>query len=150
MLKLTLCSLLLLCAGCALAPQRPILLNDGPRGVPASIELAEVVTGEFELNCMFKGGGSKAFVIYHLAGDQWRPMMTCNNGAGNHAPRQFVHANDPDSRRIITGWYVQGIVWKQCDIRGWTIDRDVKYLSCTTPDGYSSTLTCLVSQCTEP
>jgi hypothetical protein len=144
------CALLLLSAGCALAPPRPIVLDNGPRGVPASIELAEVVKGEFVLNCTFEGGGLKAFVIYHLAEDQWKPMKTCNNGAGNHAPRQFVHANDSDPRRIITGWYTADSIWKQCDIRGWTIEGNVKYLSCRTPDGYSSTLTCPINQCTEP
>lgn len=144
------CALLLLSAGCALAPPRPIVLDNGPRGVPANIELAEVVAGEFVLNCTFEGGGLQAFVIYHLAEDHWKPMMTCNNGIGRHAPRQFVHANDPDPRRIITGWYTQNSIWKQCDIKGWIIEGTIKYLSCKTPDGYSSTLTCPISQCAEP
>jgi len=150
MRKVILCLLMLLSAGCALAPPRPIVLDNGPRDVPASIEWAEVVTGEFVLNCTFEGGGLKAFVIYHFVEDRWKPMMVCNNGAGNRAPRQFVHANDPDPRRIITGWYVEGIVWKQCDIRGWKIEGNVKYLSCKTPDGYFSTLACPVSHCTPP
>jgi len=150
MRKVILCLLLLLSAGCALASPRPIALDNGPRDVPASAELAEVVTGEFVLSCLFEGGGLQAFVIYHFVEDRWKPMMVCNNGAGNRAPRQFVHANDPDPRRVITGWYTQNSIWKQCDIRGWKIEGDVKYLSCKTPDGYFSTLACPISHCTQP
>ena len=148
------CLLLLLCTACSPAPTitpTTTIPGAGPRGADVSIELGEEVRGAFELNCAFQGGGGRAIVLYYRqVNKEWRPMLSCNNGAGPHAPIQRVPAEDADTTRIMTGWYTEGSAWKQCDMRGWKRDEHSEFLSCRTPDGWAITFTCATGRCPKP
>src|SRR5439155_22411435 len=78
--------LLLLCVACGQASQtkaNTIVPGAGPRGVDMDTALAVAVNAPVDFRCSFQGGGKRAFVIYRVVSDQWKPMMSCNNGTGS-------------------------------------------------------------------
>nr|MBI3612921.1 hypothetical protein [Nitrospirota bacterium] len=152
MSRITIAVLFLLCVACGQASQAQagtIVSGAGPRGVDMNTALAVVVKAPVAFKCTFKGRGDQAFVAYHFVSNQWKPMRSCNNGAGPEIAGSLI-ADEPDSRRLITGWYNRGAGWKQCDIRGWKGDEKAPYLTCSMPDGSSSTFACIKGQCTKP
>lgn len=154
MSKITIAVLFLFCVACGQASQAhagTIVSGAGPRGVDMNTALAVEVRAPVEFTCSFSPKyGNKAFVMYHRVSNQWKPMRSCNNGAGNEAPPGSLAADNPDPRRLITGWYERNAVWKQCDIRGWKSDGKARYLACPEPDGSSSTFACIKGSCTKP
>jgi hypothetical protein len=152
MSKVTIAVLFLLFVACDQATQAiggTIVQRAGPKGADMNTALAASVKAPLEFRCVFKGRGDQAFVMYHLVANQWKAMQSCNNGAGPAAEGSLL-ANEPDPRRLITGWYNQGAGWKQCDIKGWHNDGKAPYLVCKMPDGWSSTFACTKGQCTKP
>ena len=131
------------------AKEKTIVPGAGPRGVDMNTALAVAVKAPVEFQCTFKGRGSQAFVMYHLVANQWKAVRSCNNGAGSEAVGNLI-ADEPDSRRLVTGWYDHGAGWKQCDVRGWKSDGKAPYLTCSMPDGWASTFACTKGQCTKP
>lgn len=153
MSKITIAVLFLLCVGCDQAAQaagRAIVQGAGPRGVDMNTALAVEVRAPVDFTCSFSlQHGNKAFVMYRLVSNQWKPVRSCNNGAGNETGATLA-ADNQDPRRLITGWYEQHAVWKQCDVRGWKRDGKAPYLTCLMPDGSSSTFACIKGSCTKP
>jgi len=152
MTRIAISVLFLLCVACGQASQtkaKTIVPGAGPRGVDMNTDIAVVVNPPVDFKCSFQGKGKKAFVIYRLVSDQWKPMMSCNNGSASDVLGHLV-AEDPDPRRLITGWYEMGKGWQQCDIRGWKSDANAEYLSCRTSDGRSSTFACAKGRCASP
>ncbi len=151
-IKIAICALFLLNVACDQTSQtkaQSIVLGAGPRGVDMNTALAVMVNPPVNFRCSFQGPGKRAFVIYHLVANQWTPMMSCNNGSGSDIVGRLT-ADEQDSRRLITGWYELGQGWQQCDIRGLKSDEHAEYLSCRTPDGWSSTFACAKGQCASP
>ena len=110
MTRIAISVLFLLCVACGQASQtkaKTIVPGAGPRGVDMNTDIAVVVNPPVDFKCSFQGGGKKAFVIYRLVSDQWKPMMSCNNGSASDVLGHLV-AEDPDPRRLITGWYEIG------------------------------------------
>ncbi len=152
MTRIAVCALFLLCVASGQASQtntKTIVPGAGPRGVDMNTALAVVVKAPVDFKCVFKGRGNQAFVVYHLVSDQWKPMQSCNNGAGPERLGSLI-ADERDPRRLITGWYELGKGWQQCDIRGWKSDGSAPYLSCRSADGWSFTFTCTKGQCASP
>ena len=151
--RITIPVLFLLCVACGLVSQAQagtIVSGAGPRGVDMDTALAVEVKAPVDFLCSFSPTyGNKAFVMYHLASKQWKPVRSCNNGAGNETGARLA-ADNQDPRRLITGWYEQNAVWKQCDVRGWKRDGKAPYLTCSMPDGSSSTFACIKGSCTKP
>src|SRR5438093_9704492 len=107
MTRIAISVLCLLCVACGQASQtkaKTIVPGAGPRGVDMNTDIAVVVNPPVDFKCSFQGGGKKAFVIYRLVSDQWKPMMSCNNGSASDVLGRLV-AEDPAPRRLITGWY---------------------------------------------
>ena len=132
-----------------LTKAKTVVPGAGPRGVDMNTALAVVVKAPVDFKCGFKGRGNQAFVIYHLVSGQWKPMQSCNNGAGPERLGSLI-ADERDPRRLITGWYELGKGWQQCDFRGWKSDGSAPYLSCGSADGWSFTFTCIKGQCANP
>jgi len=152
MSKITIAVLFLLCLICnqaAQAKEKTIVQGAGPRGVDMNTALAVEVKAPVEFRCTFKGRGDQAFVMYHVVSKQWQPVRSCNNGAGNDAGGRLL-ADEPDPRRLVTGWYDHKAGWKQCDLGEWKSDGKVPYLACSMPDGVSSTFACIKGSCTKP
>jgi hypothetical protein len=152
MARIAVCVLFLLCVACGQASPtkaKTIVPGAGPRGVDMDTALAVAVNAPVDFRCSFQGGGKRAFVIYRLVSDQWKPMMSCNNGTGSDILGHLT-AEDPDPRRLITGWYEVGKGWQQCDIRGWKSEGNAPSLSCRTAEGWLSTFACAKGQCLSP
>ena len=149
MVKIAICALFLFCVACDQTKAKTIVPGAGPKGVDMNTALAVVVNAPLDFTCTFQGQGYRAFVIYHLVSNQWKPVRSCNNGAGNTIVGHLA-ADDPNPRRLITGWYEMGKGWQQCDIRGWKSDQNAEYLSCRTPDGRSSMFACAKGRCASP
>ena len=144
--------LFLLCVGCDQASQAAggtIVKGAGPRGVDMNTALAVEMKAPVEFKCTFKGRGDQAFVMYHVVSKQWQPVRSCNNGAGPEIAGSLL-ADEPDPRRLVTGWYDHKKGWKQCDLGRWKSDGKVPYLACPMPDGVSSTFACIKGSCTKP
>jgi len=78
MTRIAISVLCLLCVACGQASQtkaKTIVPGAGPRGVDMNTDIAVVVNPPVDFKCSFQGGGKKAFVIYRLVSDQWKPMM---------------------------------------------------------------------------
>jgi len=152
MTRIAICALFLFCVACGQASHtntKTIVPGAGPKGVDMNTDLAVVVNPPVDFKCSFQGGGKRAFVMYRLVSNQWKPMMSCNNATGSDIVGRLV-AEDPDPQRLITGWYELGKGWQQCDIRGWKSDGNAPYLSCRTSDGWSSTFACTKGRCASP
>lgn len=153
MSKIAIAVLFLLCLiwdQVAQAKEKTIVQGAGPRGVDMNTALAVEVKAPVDFTCSFSPQrGNKAFVMYRLVSKQWKPVRSCNNGAGNETGASLA-ADNQDPRRLITGWYEQNAVWKQCDVKGWKRDGKAPYLTCSMPDGSSSTFACIKGSCTKP
>jgi len=152
MSRIAICALFFFCAACGQASHtntKTIVPGAGPKGVDMNTDLAVVVNPPLDFKCSFQGGGKRAFVMYRLVSNQWKPMMSCNNATGSDVLGHLV-AEAPDPQRLITGWYEMGQGWQQCDIRGWKSDGSSPFLSCRTPDGWSSTFACTKGRCASP
>jgi hypothetical protein len=153
MSRITIVVLFFLCVAWAQVAQAAagtIVSGAGPRGVDMNTALAVEVNAPVDFMCAFSPKpGKKAFVMYRLVSNQWKPVRSCNNGAGNETGASLA-ADNQDPRRLITGWYEQNAVWKQCDVRGWKRDGKAPYLTCLMPDGSSSTFACIKGRCAKP
>ena len=148
MAKIIMGILFLFCVACD-QKTGTIVPKAGPRGVDMNTALAVVVKAPVDFRCSFKGSGEQAFAMYHFVSKQWTPMRSCNNGAGSEAVGSLI-ADEPNPRRLITGWYNHGAGWKQCDVREWKRDGTAPYLACSMPGGWSSTFACAKGQCAKP
>ena len=149
MARIAIAVLFLLCVACDQTKTGTTVRAAGPRGVDMNTALAVEVKAPVAFGCTFKGRGDQAFVMYQFVSNQWKPVRSCNNGAGSEAVGSLI-ADEPDSRRLVTGWYDHGAGWKQCDVRGWKSDGKAPYLTCSMPDGWASTFACTKGQCTKP
>ena len=149
MVKIAICALFLFCVACDQTKAKTIVPGAGPRGVDMNTALAVEVNAPVDFKCSFQGQGYRAFVIYQMVSNQWKPVRSCNNGTGSDIVGH-LDADDPNPRRLITGWYEMGKGWQQCDIRGWKSDENAEYLSCRTSDGRSSIFACAKGRCADP